>query len=188
MTGAKRRPAADALRVSPLPGSAFPGDAPVLVEPAALAPRPGPGDAPAGAPAAGDHAVVGAIVPGSDGSAIVEVVSRGWRFVFRVEAERRAALRDRATGPSGGDAGDARLELRAIIPGRVASIAVVAGDQVDAGQELLVIEAMKMQNELRSPRDAVVERVAVAAGQTIELGDVQVVLGTGAAPAGSPGP
>lgn len=184
MTAAKGVRAAT-LRVSPVPSSALPGDAPVLVEPAALAPRSGPGDAAAGAPGAGHNAVVGAIVPGSDGSAVVEVVVRGWRFVFRVEPERRAVLRDRATRPSGVDAGDAPLELRAIIPGRVASVAVVAGDRVDAGQELLVIEAMKMQNELRSPRDAVVERVAVAAGQTIDLGDVLVVLGTGAAPAGT---
>ena len=44
------------------------------------------------------------------------------------------------------------------------------GDPVEAGQPLLVVEAMKMQNELRSPRDGIVARVAVGAGQTIEVG------------------
>lgn len=183
VTAGKWRPGAAALRVSPLPSSALPGDEPVVIEPAAVPPGTGPGGGPADATPSGHHPVVGAIVPGADGSALVEVVVRGWRFVLRVEPERRASLRDRATRPLGVGAGDAPLELRAIIPGRVASVAVVAGDRVDAGQELLVIEAMKMQNELRSPRDAVVERVAVAPGETIDLGDVLVVLGTSATPA-----
>jgi len=41
---------------------------------------------------------------------------------------------------------------------------------------VLVVEAMKMQNELRAPRDGVVTRVAVAAGQTIEIGDLLLVV------------
>ncbi|MBI3745900.1 MAG: acetyl-CoA carboxylase biotin carboxyl carrier protein subunit, partial [Chloroflexi bacterium] len=88
----------------------------------------------------------------------------------------RAALRERArrgreeiehSGPS---------EVHAIIPGVVVSVSIVAGDAVSAGQQLLVVEAMKMQNELRAPRDGTVERVAVAAGQTIEVGDLLLVL------------
>jgi glutaconyl-CoA decarboxylase len=53
---------------------------------------------------------------------------------------------------------------------------VVAGDAVTAGQQLLVVEAMKMQNELRAPRDGTVERVAVGAGRTIEVGDLLLVI------------
>jgi biotin carboxyl carrier protein len=45
-----------------------------------------------------------------------------------------------------------------------------------AGEQLLVVEAMKMQNELRAPRDATVTRVAVGDGQTIEVGDLLLVL------------
>ena len=71
---------------------------------------------------------------------------------------------------------DGPIEVRAIIPGRVVSVAVAAGDAVAAGQRLLAVEAMKMENELRAPRDGTVERVAVAAGQTVELGDLLVVL------------
>ena len=51
-----------------------------------------------------------------------------------------------------------------------------AGEAVVAGQQLLVVEAMKMQNELRAPRDGVVSRVAVAPGETIEIGDLLLVL------------
>ena len=56
------------------------------------------------------------------------------------------------------------------------SVAVAAGDAVVAGQRLLAVEAMKMENELRSPRAGTVDRVAIAVGQTVELGDPLVVL------------
>ena len=59
----------------------------------------------------------------------------------------------------------------------VVSVSVVPGDEVVAGQELLVVEAMKMQNELRAPRAGTVASVAVGEGRTIEVGDVLLVLG-----------
>jgi biotin carboxyl carrier protein len=55
-------------------------------------------------------------------------------------------------------------------------VAVEAGDAVVAGQRLLAVEAMKMENELRSPRAGTVDRVATAVGQTVELGDPLVVI------------
>ena len=64
-----------------------------------------------------------------------------------------------------------------MIPGRVVAVAVAPGDVVAAGQTLLVVEAMKMQNELRTPRDGTVERVAVGVGETIDLGDLLMVIG-----------
>jgi biotin carboxyl carrier protein len=63
-----------------------------------------------------------------------------------------------------------------MIPGVVVSVSVVPGDAVTAGQQLLVVEAMKMQNELKAPRDGVVERVVVGTRQTIEVGDLLLVL------------
>jgi biotin carboxyl carrier protein len=68
------------------------------------------------------------------------------------------------------------LEVRAIIPGRVVSVDVASGDAIDAGGRLLVVEAMKMQNELRSPRAGTISRVAVGAGQTVDRGDLLVVV------------
>ena len=88
----------------------------------------------------------------------------------------RATLRARATSAAGAQAQHGPTEVRAIIPGRVLTVAVTQGDVVSAGQQLLTVEAMKMQNELRSPRDGTVERVAVAPGSTVELGDVLVTL------------
>jgi acetyl/propionyl-CoA carboxylase alpha subunit len=153
------------LRVWTAPGSAVPDDPPLVVDPAALAPADDRRDA-----------RVGLVGASASGSAVVEVIVGGWRFELLVEPDRRARLRERATRGRQAAAEGVRLEVRAIIPGRVVSVAVAAGDPVSAGQELLVVEAMKMQNELRSPRDGIVERLDVAAGQTIELGDVLVVL------------
>ena len=114
---------------------------------------------------------------GPDGKRTVEVVVDGWRFVLVVEDDARAALRERATrADDDAGRGGGALEIRAIIPGRIASVAVTAGDTVEAGQTLLAVEAMKMQNELRAPRGGTVSRVAVAAGATVEVGDVLVVL------------
>ena len=131
------------------------------------------------APVPAGHIVLeGAIRrPGADGKRAVEVVVDGWRFVLVVEDDARATLRERATR-AGDDAtrGGGALEIRAIIPGRIASVAVTPGDTVEPGQTLLAVEAMKMQNELRAPRGGTVSRVAAAAGATVEVGDVLVVL------------
>ena len=106
----------------------------------------------------------------------LEVVLEGWRFEVDLEPEARAALRDKATRASDGVGRGGPLELRAIIPGRVLSVDVADGDSVEAGQRVLVVEAMKMQNELRAPRTGTVRGVAVGAGQTVELGDVLLVV------------
>jgi biotin carboxyl carrier protein len=110
------------------------------------------------------------------GPVAVEVVVDGWRFELEVEDARRAEIRRRATREPDSRAASGPTEIRAIIPGRIAAIHVVAGDVVEAGQSLLVVEAMKMQNELRTSRPGTVERVAVGEGETIDNGDLLVVL------------
>ncbi len=105
-----------------------------------------------------------------------EVLVDGFRFEVDVESERIAALRERASRGRAASAHSGPLEIRAIIPGRVVSVSIAPGDEVTAGQQLLAVEAMKMQNELRAPRDGAVERVAVSPGMTIEVGDLLVVI------------
>ena len=122
------------------------------------------------------RAVVTRLTPAPDGRARVEVVVDGWRFELAVEDTARARLRHRATRTADAAAASGSADIRAIIPGRIAAVRVTAGDEVTAGQTLLVVEAMKMQNELRAPRAGTVERVAVGEGQTIDRGDVLVVL------------
>ncbi len=154
-----------ALRVGGRPGTAAPGDVPLTIAPGTTIPK-------------GHRAIVGRVGPIDPvGRRAVEVVVDGWRFEFDVEDAARAALRerasrDRATRVGGGEP----LEIRAIIPGRIASVAVTTGDAVELGQTLLAVEAMKMQNELRAPRAGTVVRVAATTGTTVELGDLLVVL------------
>jgi len=153
------------VRVTPSPAAARPGDAPRTVDASTAVPS-------------GHRVRVGHHGPADPaGRRTVEVVVDGWRFEFVVEDEARAALRARASrdrDPFGGAGGP--LEIHAIIPGRVASVAVAPGDHVQAGQTLLAVEAMKMQNELRAPRAGTVTRVAARSGSTVEVGDVLVVI------------
>ena len=153
------------VRVVPAPSSRLPSDEPRIVE----SPLDG-ADVPT-------HALIGYRTPATHVSpATLEVVVDGWRFELEVEDDARARLRERATRDPGHAAAGGPLEIRAIIPGRVVSVAVTGEDAIDAGQPLLILEAMKMQNELRSPRAGRITRVAAAAGQTVEIGDLLVVL------------
>ena len=63
------------------------------------------------------------------------------------------------------------------MPGRVISIKVKEGDSVKIGSPLLVLEAMKMQNEVISNLDGVVREIRVSEGDLVESGDVLVVIG-----------
>ena len=56
--------------------------------------------------------------------------------------------------------------------GKVVRLLVKAGDRVEAGQGLFVVEAMKMQNEIRSPKSGTVERVLAKEGQAVNAGEV----------------
>jgi biotin carboxyl carrier protein len=68
--------------------------------------------------------------------------------------------------------------LRAPMPGLVVRVAVAAGQHVEAGAGLVVVEAMKMENELRAARPGVVETVHVAVGDAVEKGALLVTLGS----------
>lgn len=67
---------------------------------------------------------------------------------------------------------EGRQQIIAPMPGKVIRLLVAAGDGVEAGQGLLVVEAMKMQNEIRSPKKGKVERLHVKEGQAVNAGDV----------------
>jgi biotin carboxyl carrier protein len=119
----------------------------------------------------------GPVRPDRDrGTDVREVVVDGWRLEVEIEPERRAVLRERARRGAGAASQGGPVEVRAIIPGRVVAVAVGPGDAVEAGQQILVVEAMKMQNELRAPREGTVERLGIAVGDTIEVGDLLVVI------------
>jgi biotin carboxyl carrier protein len=67
---------------------------------------------------------------------------------------------------------EGRQQVVAPMPGKVVRLLVRAGDAVEAGQGLLVVEAMKMQNEIRSPKSGTVERLLVQEGQAVNAGEI----------------
>lgn len=72
---------------------------------------------------------------------------------------------------------EGQQQIVAPMAGKVIRLLVKAGDSVEAGQGLMVIEAMKMQNEIRSPKSGKVERVLAEEGQTVTAGKLLAVVG-----------
>jgi len=66
--------------------------------------------------------------------------------------------------------------VTAPMPGKIVRVLVKAGETVEAGQGILVVEAMKMQNEVRSPKSGTVERLLVSENQAVGAGDVLAVV------------
>lgn len=101
--------------------------------------------------------------------------SVGWRGrSFEVElVDPLTHLAEEARGASGQRG---KETITAYMPGRVVDIRVADGDAVEAGQTLLVLEAMKMQNEIQSDRAGTVKRILVASGQAVEGGDPLVEI------------
>lgn len=109
----------------------------------------------------------------------IEVALGGRSYVVAVQDERTRALAQVAGGSHG--SGDAAI--RAPMPGLVSSVLASEGTEVTRGQTVVVLEAMKMENDLTTPRAGLVKSVRVAKGQTVNQGDVLAIIGD---PAGTP--
>ena len=101
-------------------------------------------------------------------------------MLVRLDGRSVTALVDgRRTGRASSDGGThARGEQSVVapMPGRVVRLLVERGDEVAARQGVVVVEAMKMENELRSPKAGRVKEVAVAAGASVDAGRVLIVI------------
>jgi biotin carboxyl carrier protein len=105
-----------------------------------------------------------------DGTCVVDV--GGERYELLVEEQTRWIIRTRG-GAVGGAHGHT---LTAPLPGKITHVAVGPGDRVQAGDTLVVIEAMKMENELKASAPGTVAEVRVQPGQAVNPGDVLVVV------------
>jgi pyruvate carboxylase subunit B len=97
----------------------------------------------------------------------------GYRFDVEALDERTRAIRELAaasTGPAG------PAPLKSPMPGMIVRVNVATGDAVQVGQGLVVIEAMKMENELRATGEGTVKRVHVTAGTAVEKGALLVEM------------
>ncbi len=92
------------------------------------------------------------------------------RIPYRIDDPRSARSRRRHARTDG------PVALKASMPGRVVRLLVEKGAAVTANQGVLVVEAMKMQNEIKSPREGRVAELRVAAGDTVAAGDVLAII------------
>ena len=110
--------------------------------------------------------------PTHGGEVEVVIDARPFRALAAVEGRSpHRARRDRASA-----AVEGRQPVVSPMPGRVVRVLVAAGDRVTAGQGGVVVEAMKMENELRSPKDGVVREMNVSEGAAIDADAVLVVI------------
>lgn len=83
----------------------------------------------------------------------------------------------RLRGSVGADENESgRAEIKTAMPGKVVRILVTENDSIQKGDGIIVVEAMKMQNEMKSPKDGVVTTIKVSEGDTVGAGDVLVVI------------
>jgi biotin carboxyl carrier protein len=101
---------------------------------------------------------------------VAQVTVGSQQYEFTVRDPKRLAAR------GGAGTADGTAQVVSLMPGKVVGILVEIGQEVGAKQPIVVVEAMKMQNELKSPRAGVVREVRVAVGDTVSGGDVLAVI------------
>ena len=109
------------------------------------------------------------IVPDSDGRVVVLIGAVP--VTLRLTGRRSGGRR-----PGGAAAGSGPLRIAAPMPGKVVRVLVKAGDRVRARQAVIVVEAMKMENELRADRDGTVAEIHTREGMSVEAGALLVVI------------
>jgi biotin carboxyl carrier protein len=92
------------------------------------------------------------------------------------DASVTATVNGRRARRGGPAAGTGEVHIVAPMPGRVLRVLVAVGEEAAARQPLIVVEAMKMENELSSPRPGRIKNIAVSVGQSVEAGRVLVVV------------
>jgi biotin carboxyl carrier protein len=105
------------------------------------------------------------IAPNPDGSLTIQDGPNE----FKAEVADPRAWRGRKHGAA---EAEGRQKIVAPMPGKVIRLLVKPGDKVEAGQGLLVVEAMKMQNEVKSPKTGTVEKLQAKEGQPVNAGDI----------------
>jgi len=106
------------------------------------------------------------------GGEALRVVVSGREYAGEVRDPRRWRRYHGAAAEAQG-----RQQVTAPMPGKIVRLLVQAGDAVEVKQGLLVVEAMKMQNEIRSPKTGTVERLMVTEGQTVNAGEILAIIG-----------
>ena len=111
----------------------------------------------------------GMSIEGGPGDISITLAGHRYDCVLEDERERAANLAAKAANKGGGI-------VKAVMPGVVAELLVEPGDAVTEGQPLLILEAMKMQNEIPAPGDGIVKDIHASAGTAVAAGDKLITL------------
>lgn len=121
----------------------------------------------------GDSSYEVFVEEGDATGSVLTVLIGGEQFRLRVQDEwvrHLSRIQKRSHAPEG------KLPIKAPMPGVVLGVEVAVGDEVQRGQGLIVLGAMKMENQIKAPRDGKVESIECDPGQTVEQGRVLVVI------------
>ena len=120
--------------------------------------------------------VLSLIVDGRQATRNVRSLGNG---VYAVDGDEISVIdpRSRALGETSRQGAAGAFEATAYMPGRVTAVLAAEGDEVTAGQGVVVLEAMKMENEIQSEIDGRLEKLLVEVGQTVDGGDPLFVVG-----------
>jgi biotin carboxyl carrier protein len=130
----------------------------------------------------GQHGIFSLLIDNKSYEAVVEfrdgnyqVLISGDLYEVEVIDERRKRLSEMAgSGLGGGQSGE--LVVRSPMPGAIVAIPVHEGQEVKKGQTIIVLESMKMENELKAPRDGIVARIHVKQGDGVEQNKALITM------------
>ncbi len=103
----------------------------------------------------------------------VQISMHGRALTGEVLDERAQLLLTRKAGTAGGSG---EVSIKSPMPGLIVAILVAEGDVVKQGQTIVILESMKMQNELKAPREGTVQRISVHPGQTVEQNKLLITI------------
>lgn len=121
---------------------------------------------------------------------VEEVKGEGEQITRNVEPTPSAPKKEAAPSPKGNIAPEANNstggapmdinsdaeKIQCPMPGTILDIKVGPGDKITSGQVMLILEAMKMENEIVASRDGTIERICVSKGQSVNAGDVMILI------------
>ena len=116
------------------------------------------------------------LLDGAQHEVHLAVKGDAWTVLADGLAHRVTLLDERARRAGRSAQGPGDKEIRAVMPGKVVALLVEVGHQVEQGQGVLVIEAMKMENEIKAPRTGTVQEIRVKPGQAVEAGELLAVI------------
>jgi biotin carboxyl carrier protein len=111
------------------------------------------------------------VAPNQNSNEPMQVSVGGNNFEVKLADPKRL----RGIGAAAGQA-DGVAEIKTAMPGKLVRVLVEVGATVEKGDSILVVEAMKMQNEMKAPKDGSVKEIRFAEGATVNVGDVLAII------------